>query len=80
MVTVGLLVRLAAKPGDEAKVTSLREDVAGGTGTGNDRVVRAPPWTIGVRHLDVPDLTGRQAHVSGRAAEALDRPIRAGAG
>jgi hypothetical protein len=36
--------------------------------------------TIGVRHLDVPDDTGRPAHVSGRAAEALDRPVRAGAG
>ena len=34
MVTVGLLVRLAAKQGTRPSASFLREDVAGGTGTG----------------------------------------------
>ena len=79
MVTVGLLVRLAAKPGNEAKVTSfLREGCR--WWNRNRQRSRGSRSALDYRHLDVPDDTARQAHVSGRAAEALDRPIRAGAG
>jgi hypothetical protein len=46
VVTVGLLVRLVAKPGKEVEVTaSLREGCRWWNRNGNDGVVRNPPWT-----------------------------------
>ena len=54
MVTVGLLVRLVAKPGKEAEVISFLEGVPGGGGTGN-RLVRDPPWTLEFGIFDASD-------------------------
>jgi quinol monooxygenase YgiN len=74
MVTVGLLVRLVAKPGKEAEVTSFLE--------GGLSLVEQEPATIAWFALRLgpsefgifdafPDDTGRQAHLSGRVADAL---------
>lgn len=74
MVTVGLLIRLEAKPGKETEVENfLRSGLA---------IVQAEPattaWfairlgasTFGI--FDVfPDDNGRKAHLSGRVAAAL---------
>jgi quinol monooxygenase YgiN len=74
MVTVGLLVRLLAKPGKEAEVTSFLE--AGLS------LVEEEPATIawfairlGPSEFAIfdafPDDAGRQAHLAGRVADAL---------
>jgi quinol monooxygenase YgiN len=74
MVTVGLLVRLLAKPGKEAEVTSFLE--AGLS------LVEQEPATIAWFAIRVgpsefaifdafPDDAGRQAHLAGRVADAL---------
>jgi quinol monooxygenase YgiN len=73
-VTVGLLVRLLAKPGKEAEVTSFLE--AGLS------LVEEEPATIawfairlGPSEFAIfdafPDDAGRQAHLAGRVADAL---------
>ncbi len=74
MVTVGLLVRMEAKPGKEGDV---EEFLLGGLPLVQDEpdtvawfAVRMGPSTFGI--FDVfPDDAGRQAHLSGRVAEAL---------
>ncbi|MGI8550240.1 MAG: putative quinol monooxygenase [Dehalococcoidia bacterium] len=74
MVTVGLLVRLEAKPGKEAEVESflnaglpiVQEEPA----TTAWFAIRLGPTTYGI--FDVfPNEAGRQAHLSGRVAAAL---------
>jgi quinol monooxygenase YgiN len=74
MVTVGLLVRLLAKPGKEAEVTSFLE-------AGLSLVEEEPAtiaWfaiRIGPSEFAIfdafPDDAGRQAHLAGRVADAL---------
>jgi quinol monooxygenase YgiN len=74
MVTVGLLVRLEAKPGKEADVERFLE---GGLALVNEEpdttawfAIRMGPSTYGI--FDVfPSDAGRQAHLQGRVAEAL---------
>lgn len=74
MVTVGLLVRLEAKPGKEAGVEQFLE---GGLALVNDEpdttawfAIKLGPSTYGI--FDVfPTDAGRQAHLQGRVAEAL---------
>jgi len=74
MVTVGLLVRLEAKPGKEADVERFLE---GGLALVNEEpdttawfAIRMGPTTYGI--FDVfPSDAGRQAHLQGRVAEAL---------
>ena len=74
MVTVGLLVRLEAKPGKEADVERLLES---GLALVNEEpdttawfAIRMGPSTYGI--FDVfPSDAGRQAHLKGRVAEAL---------
>ena len=74
MVTVGLLIRLQAKPGHEAAVASFLEGVM--------PLVRDEPATtalFGIRFGPsdfgifnaFPDEAARQAHVTGHAASAL---------
>ena len=74
MVTVGLLVRLKAKPGRAADVAAfLRNGLS---------VVQAEPATVVWFAIQIgpdtfgifdafPDERGRQAHLAGRVAEAL---------
>lgn len=74
MVTVGLLVRLEARPGKEAEVESfLRSGLAivqEEPMTTAWFAIRLGPATFGI--FDVfPDDAGRQAHLSGRVAAAL---------
>ena len=74
MVTVGLLVRLEAKPGREADIESfLREGLAivmEEPATTAWFAVRLGPSTFGI--FDVfGDNAGRRAHLSGRVAAAL---------
>lgn len=74
MVTVGLLVRLEAKPGKEAEVENfLRSGLAivqGEPATTAWFAIRLGATTFGI--FDVfPDDTGRKAHLSGRVAAAL---------
>ena len=74
MVTVGLLVRLEAKPGKEADVERFLE---GGLALVNDEpdttawfAIRMGPSSYGI--FDVfPSDAGRQARLKGRVAEAL---------
>ncbi len=74
MVTVGLLLRLEAKPGKEAAV---EEFLNGGLAIVNDEpattawfAIRLGPSTFGI--FDVfPDEAGRDAHLSGQVAAAL---------
>ena len=74
MVTVGLLVRLEAKPGKEADVEQF---LKGGLAIVQDEpattawfAIRMGPSTFGI--FDVfPDDSGRQAHLAGRVAAAL---------
>jgi quinol monooxygenase YgiN len=74
MVTVGLLVRLEAKEGQEDEVASVLE---GGRALVDDEpettawfAIRLGPSTFGI--FDVfPDDSGRDAHLNGRVAEAL---------
>ena len=74
MVTVGLLVRLEAKPGKEAEVEeflrSAQPIVEGEPATTAWFAVRFGPASFGI--FDVfPDDAGRQAHIGGKVAEAL---------
>jgi quinol monooxygenase YgiN len=75
-VTVGLLVRLEAKPGKEAAVEKFLNDglalVQQEPATTAWFAVRFGPTTFGI--FDVfPDDAGRQAHLSGQVAAALMR-------
>lgn len=74
MVTVGLLVRLEAKPGKEAEVESF---LRGGLSIVEEELetvawfaIRLGPTTFGIFDA-FPDESGRQAHLSGRVAAAL---------
>jgi quinol monooxygenase YgiN len=74
MVTVGLLVRLEAKPGKQDEVAAfLRGGLAlveAEPATTAWFAVRLGPSTFGI--FDVfPDEAGRQAHLAGRVAAAL---------
>jgi quinol monooxygenase YgiN len=74
MVSVGLFVRLEAKPGKEDEVAGfLREAlprVEAEPATTAWFAIRSGPSTFGI--FDVfPDDAGRQAHLSGRVAAAL---------
>src|SRR6476661_11264760 len=74
MVNVGLLVRMQAKPGKEADVENF---LRGGLPLVQEEPstvawfgVRLGPSTFAI--FDVfPDEAGRQAHLTGRVAEAL---------
>src|SRR5436305_14045931 len=74
MVTVGLFVRLEAKSGKEADVESfLRAGlpiVQQESATITWYAIRLGPSTFGIFDT-FPDDAGRQAHLSGRVAEAL---------
>jgi quinol monooxygenase YgiN len=73
-VTVGLFVRLQAKPGKEAEVERFLEN---GLSLVNEEpqttewfAIRMSPTTYGI--FDVfPSEQGRQAHLQGRVAQAL---------
>lgn len=74
MVTVGLLVRLEARPGKENDVASFLE---GGLALVQDEpatttwyAIRLGPSTFGIFDT-FPDDSGRQAHLSGQVAAAL---------
>ncbi|MDB5032775.1 MAG: antibiotic biosynthesis monooxygenase [Chlorobi bacterium] len=74
MITVGLFVRLEAKPGKEADVEKF---LKGGLALVQDEpattawfAIRLGPSTFGIFDA-FPDEAGRQAHLSGRVAEAL---------
>jgi quinol monooxygenase YgiN len=74
MVTVGLLVRLEAKPGKEAELQSFLEGgleiVEQEPETTAWFAIRLGPSEFGI--FDVfPDDSGRQAHLSGAVAAAL---------
>ncbi len=74
MVTVGLLVRLEAKPGKEAEVESFLRSaqaiVEQEPATTAWFAVRFGPSTFAI--FDVfPDDAGRQAHLAGQVAAAL---------
>ncbi|MEP7146537.1 MAG: antibiotic biosynthesis monooxygenase [bacterium] len=74
MVTVGLLVKLEAKPGKEKEI---EEFLKGGLDIVMEEpdttawfAIRMSPQTYGI--FDVfPDDSGRQAHLSGKVAAAL---------
>jgi quinol monooxygenase YgiN len=74
MANVGLLVRLEAKPGKEAEVESfLRGGLAlvqAEPGTATWFALRIGPSTFGIFDT-FADEAGRQAHLSGKVAEAL---------
>jgi quinol monooxygenase YgiN len=74
MVTVGLLVRLEAKPGKEAEV---EEFLKGGLALVNEEpettvwfAIRMGQSTFGIFDA-FPSDAGRKAHLSGRVAAAL---------
>lgn len=74
MVAKGLLVRLEAKPGKEADVENF---LRGGLSLVQQEpatitwyAIRLGPSTFGIFDT-FPDEAGRQAHLSGRVAEAL---------
>jgi len=74
MVTVGLLVRLEAKPGKEAEVESFLKSglaiVEEEPDTTAWFAIRMGQSTFGI--FDVfPDEAGRTAHLNGRVAAAL---------
>ena len=74
MVTVGLLVRLEAKPGKESEVEQFLKSglaiVQEEPETTAWFAIRMGPSTFGI--FDVfPDDSGRQAHLTGRVAAAL---------
>lgn len=73
-VTKGLLVRIEAKPGKEADVESFLEGGLSLVDEEPDTIawfaIRLGPSTYGI--FDVfPDDSGRDAHLSGKVAEAL---------
>jgi quinol monooxygenase YgiN len=74
MVTVGLLVRLEAKPGKQDEVAAfLRGGLAlveAEPATTVWFAVRLGPSTFGIFDA-FPDEDGRQAHLAGRVAAAL---------
>ena len=74
MVTVGLLVRLEAKPGKEADVAKLLQGglplVQAEPATTAWFAIRMGPSTFGIFDA-FPDDSGRQAHLSGQVAAAL---------
>ena len=74
MVTVGLYVRLEAKPGKEAAVEKLLKDslpiVQEELGTTVWFGIRLGPSTFGIFDA-FPDEKGREAHLAGRIAAAL---------
>jgi quinol monooxygenase YgiN len=74
MVTVGLLVRLEARPGKENDVASFLEGglevVQGEPDTVTWYAIRLGPSTFGIFDT-FPDDSGRQAHLSGQVAAAL---------
>ncbi|MEA2449092.1 MAG: hypothetical protein QOG63_1024 [Thermoleophilaceae bacterium] len=74
MVTVGLMVRLEAKQGQEDEVASFLE---GGRALVDDEpdttawfAIRLGPSTFGIFDAFADDA-GRDAHLNGRVAEAL---------
>jgi len=74
MVTVGVLARLEAKPGKEADVASF---LGGGLQLGDEEpdtiawfAIRLGPSEFAIFDA-FPDESGRQAHLTGRVAEAL---------
>jgi quinol monooxygenase YgiN len=74
MVTVGLLVRLVAKPGKEAEVASFLE---GGLALAQEEpatiawfAIHLGPSEFGIFDA-FPDDAGRQAHLGGQVAAAL---------
>lgn len=74
MITVGLLVRLEAKPGKEAEVESFLKS---GLALVEDEpettvwfAIRMGQSTFGIFDA-FPDDSGRKAHLSGRVAAAL---------
>jgi hypothetical protein len=75
-VTVGLLVRVEAKPGREANVESfLHQGVAmvqDEPETTRWFAIRLGPATFGIFDA-FPDDSGRQAHLSGRSARRSGR-------
>lgn len=74
MVNFGLFVRLEAKPGKEAEVESFLRSglplVEAEPGTITWFGIRLGPSTFGIFDA-FEDEAGRQAHLSGRVAEAL---------
>ena len=74
MVTLGLLVRLEARPGKEADVAAFLHEglsiVQEEPGTITWFALRMGPSTFGIFDA-FPGEEGRQAHLSGRVAEAL---------
>lgn len=73
-VNVALLVRLEAKPGKEEEVAAFLHDglalVQQEPATTAWFGIRLGPTTFGIFDA-FPDEAGRQAHLSGRVAEAL---------
>ncbi len=74
-VTVGLLVRIEARAGKEKEVESFLE---GGLALVQDEpatttwfAIRLGPSTFGIFDA-FPDESGREAHLNGRVAAALD--------
>ncbi|WIG58734.1 MAG: hypothetical protein OJF49_001480 [Ktedonobacterales bacterium] len=74
MVTVGLLLRLEAKPGKEADVEAFLRDalpvVEDEPATIAWFAIRLGPSTFGIFDA-FPNDAGRQAHITGRVADAL---------
>ena len=74
VVTVGLLVRLEAKPGKEDEVAQLLRDglslVLEEPATPAWLAIRSAPATVGIFDA-FPDEGGRRAHLAGRLAAAL---------
>jgi quinol monooxygenase YgiN len=74
VVTVGLVVRLEAKPGREADVKKFLEDglavVEEEPATTAWFAIQWGPSTFGIVDF-FPDDAGREAHLSGRVAAAL---------
>jgi quinol monooxygenase YgiN len=74
VVNVALLVELEAKPGKEEEVASLLREglsmVQDEPGTTAWFAIRFGPRTFGIFDAFL-DEAGRQAHLSGRVAEAL---------
>lgn len=78
MVTVGLWVRLEARPGKEADVEQLLRSgltlVVDEPATTAWFGVRLGPSTFGIFDA-FPDEAGRNAHLTGRVAEALGQKV-----
>ena len=74
MVSVGFLIRLHAKPGQEQAVAAFLDGavpiVEGEPATTAFFAIRFGPSEFGIFNA-FPDDAGRQAHVTGRAAAAL---------